>query len=309
MQGHRQHPGQRQLQNQEAEEVHPRRRQRIPCAVERLQHHHAVGIADVAAAQCAQRQGRNRHHRRIVHKQPHHRGRKHDKEHPNRSEEKHVVEACPPHRQRCAIRPLGAQVLPHQRCRRIAQSPRRQNEEDHDANRDRVRGNCRCAKQGNNPHQPDPAHMRDSELQNRRQRHAQQPRHHPQVETQMPCQHMDALRALQQSIELVEHADAAARQRSQRRARYPEMRKRTEAEDQTRVEDEVDDVRHPQQAHRNRRITRAAKDCVVQEEHDDGAAPAQRNACVARAAGHNLRRRAHQSQQLRRKNARRNPDG
>ena len=111
---------------------------------------------------------------------------------------------------------------------------------------------------------------------------------------------------VQQPVELVEHADAAPGERGQRRAGHAHVRERPEPEDQARIEDEVDDVRHPQQPHGDRRVACAAKDRVVEKQHDDGAAAAQRNARVARAAGHNGRRSAHQPQQVRRKDPGRN---
>src|SRR5580704_804947 len=97
----------------------------------------------------------------------------------------------------------------------------------------------------------------------------------------MPRQHMDSLRPTKQPVELVYHADTSARKRRQRRTGYAQPRKRPQAEDETGVQYQVKYVRNPQQPHRNRRITRAAKDRIVEEEHDDGAASAQSHARIA----------------------------
>ena len=50
----------------EAKEIYDRRRQRITGSVERLQHHHRVGVADVSAADDAQATGRERNHRWVM---------------------------------------------------------------------------------------------------------------------------------------------------------------------------------------------------------------------------------------------------
>ncbi len=123
----------------------------------------------------------------------------------------------------------------------------------------------------------------------------------------MANQDANAFRSLEQPVELVEHANAAAGECGQRRASDPEMRKRPDAEDQARIEDEIDDVRHPQQAHGDGRIARSAEDGVVEEQHDDGAAATQRNTRVAGAFRNDGWGGAHPMKQLRCPDAGRDP--
>src|SRR6266446_1719434 len=99
----------------------------------------------------------------------------------------------------------------------------------------------------------------------------------------------NALGALQKTIELVENADAAAGEGGKGRAGNAELWERSPAEDEAGVENEIDDVGDPEQAHGDGGVTRAAKDSVVEEEHHDGAAPSERNARVTGADGNNLR--------------------
>src|SRR5262245_8863517 len=66
-----------------------------------------------------------------------------------------------------------------------------------------------------------------------------------------------------------QRARASADIRRDRSADDAELWERSKAEDQTRSKCNVDPISEPQRAHRNRRITRAAKDGVDHEEHHD----------------------------------------
>src|SRR5580658_9895037 len=69
MEADSQTPCQRQLQHPEAEEIYDGRGQGVACTVERLQHHHGVRVADIAATDGAQRHGGDRNHIWIAHKE------------------------------------------------------------------------------------------------------------------------------------------------------------------------------------------------------------------------------------------------
>ena len=71
----------------------------------------------------------------------------------------------------------------------------------------------------------------------------------------------------------------------------PSSGKRADAEDQARPEDDVDRVREPQHAHRDRGIARAAEDGVDEEEQHHGAAAAQHDA-RERRSGREAHRRS-----------------
>ena len=83
----------------------------------------------------------------------------HNEEHADATEKQHVVETGAPHGLLRAVRLFRAEVLPDQRRRGIAQSPRRQNDEDHDANRDRVARERRRSEDADDAHQADPARI------------------------------------------------------------------------------------------------------------------------------------------------------
>lgn len=64
------------------------------------------------------------------------------------------------------------------------------------------------------------------------ERDSQQSQHHAKPQTDLTSQNPDALRALQQAIELVEDADTSASECSQGRSRHPEpwIASRTDAQ-------------------------------------------------------------------------------
>ena len=95
---------------------------------------------------------------------------------------------------------------------------------------------------------------------------------------------------------------------SESRASHAQARERSPAKDQARIEHQVDDVRHPEQAHGDGRVSSAAKDCVVEKEQQHGETSADANSGVTAADGDDLGRCAHQSQQIRRKQSARKAD-
>jgi len=88
------------------------------------------------------------------------------------------------------------------------------------------------------------------------------------------AQDADALRAAQQPIKLIQHTDAAPGECRQSRACHAELRERSPAENEARIENQVDDVGDPQQAHGYRGIAGSAKNCVVEKQQHNGAAAA-----------------------------------
>src|SRR6266849_4006962 len=78
-----------------------------------------------------------------------------------------------------------------------------------------------------------------------------------EVEMDLAAEDADAFRAAQEAIELIEHADAAAGERGEGCAGNAKLGERPPAEDEARVEDEVDDVGDPEQTHGDGGVTRA----------------------------------------------------
>jgi hypothetical protein len=84
---------------------------------------------------------------------------------------------------------------------------------------------------------------------------------------------LEALALARQPTELVQHAHATAQGSGDGRSRHAEFRKRTHAKDQQRIEDEIAQVRDPERAHRDGRVTRATKDRVDQKQQQDDEIP------------------------------------
>ena len=82
----------------------------------------------------------------------------------------------------------------------------------------------------------------------------------------------------------------------------------SQSENEDRIEDQIDDVRDPEQAHGDGRIACSAEDRVVEEEHDDRAATAERDARVAGASGDDGGRSSHQAEEVRGFDAGRNSE-
>ena len=75
---------------------------------------------------------------------------------------------------------------------------------------------------------------------------------------------------------------------------------RTEPENETRSEENVDGVREPEHAHRDGRVASASKHGVYDEQHQHGAAAAEHDARVAGSYGEDACVRAHDLEQVRR---------
>ena len=80
-----------------------------------------------------------------------------DEEDADAAEEKHVVKAGSPDGFFGAVGLLGAEILADKSGGGVAEAPRRQDDEDHDANGDGVTGECSCAENADDAHQADPA--------------------------------------------------------------------------------------------------------------------------------------------------------
>jgi len=109
---------------------------------------------------------------------------------------------------------------------------------------------------------------------------------------------VNALGAAQQAIELVENADAAADKGGGGGAGDAEAWEGAQAEDEAGVENEIDDVGNPEQAHGDGGVAGTAEDGVVEKEHENGATATERDARVAGTGGHDLRRSAHDPQEV-----------
>ena len=141
--------------------------------------------------------------------------------------------------------------------------------------------------------------MRDGELQNPGQGHADQLPQDVEADVKLSRQDANPLRPFQKAIELVDHSDATPSECRQRRARDAHPWERPPAENQARVEHQVDDVRHPEQAHGDGRVSGAAEDGVVQKEQKHRTAAAQADSGVTTAHRDDFRRGAHQMQKAR----------
>ena len=90
--------------------------------------------------------------------------------------------------------------------------------------------------------------MGDGELQDAGERDAEETQQNGKIQANLLAENANAFRAAEQAIELIEDADAASGECGESGAGDAEFRKWTPAENETRVEDEVDDVRDPEQA-------------------------------------------------------------
>ena len=176
-----------------------------------------------------------------------HDGRGEDrKEEADSAEKEHVVKAGAPYGFFGAFGLLGAEVLADKRSGGVAEPPGGQQDKDNDANGDGVAGECRGAKDADDADEANPAGVGDGELQDARQRNTKQTQQNGEIQANLAAEDADALAAAQQAVELIQHANAAARERGQGGAGDTELGEWSPAEDQARVEDEIDDVRDPQ---------------------------------------------------------------
>src|SRR5262252_954262 len=116
----------------------PSGRDGIARAVKGLEHHHAIGVADISVAQDPQTSGSQRDDRRIAREKTHDGRGKDQKKDANAAEEKHVVEAGAPDRSLCPVGLLGPEILADQRSGGVAQTPAWQEYENENADGDGV---------------------------------------------------------------------------------------------------------------------------------------------------------------------------
>src|SRR6266446_2279146 len=295
----RQEIGQGNFQEPEAEEIDNGRSDGIARAVEGLEHDHAVGIADVAVAENAQAGGGQRNDGGVIGEQAHRGLGEKDEENANGAEKSHVPKAGAPDGSFGAFGLLGAEVLADERGGGVAESPARQDDENEYANGDGIAGEGCGAEDADNADETDPTGVGDGKLQDAGERDAKQPQQDAQVDAKLLTKDANALGAAEQAVELIKDANAAAGERGEGGARYAELGERSPAEDEARVEDEVDDVGDPQQTHGDGGVTGAAEDSVVEKKQHDGAAAAEGDARVAGTGGDDLRGGAHQAKEVR----------
>ena len=100
--------------------MNDRRRNRVARSVESLEHHHAVGVADVSITEDAQAGGGQGHDHGIVCEQADNRRGKKEEKYADDAEKQHVVKAGAPDGNLRALGLPGAQVLANQRGGSIA---------------------------------------------------------------------------------------------------------------------------------------------------------------------------------------------
>ena len=115
----------------------------------------------------------------------------------------------------------------------------------------------------------------------------------------MPPLHGDPRPGPQEPADRVERPRAAPDRRGHRRPGDAELRKGPEAEDEAGSEHDVDRVRQPEDAHRDRGVSGSAKDRVDDEEDDDGRLAAQHHARIAGPHLEHRGRGAHEREQPR----------
>src|SRR5258708_39145257 len=124
----------------------------------------------------------------------------------------------------------------------------------------------------------------------------------------LAAQDANALGAAEETIELVEHANATSGECSESRTGNAKLGEWSPTEDEARIEDKIDDVGDPKQAHGDGGVTGAAEDGVVEKEHHDRSAAAKGDACITGADGNDLRGSTHQAKQIRPVKEARNAD-
>src|SRR5260370_21850717 len=296
--GDRQVVGQGNCQEPEAEEIHNGGSDGVSRAVEGLEHDHSVGIADIAIAENAQAGDGQWNDERIAGKEMDDRFGEDDEEEANDAEKNHVVETGAPDGSFRALGLLGAEVLADEGSGGVAEAPARHEDEDEDTDSDRVARKGSGAKDADDAHEADPTGVGDEELQDASERDAQEAKQDAKGDANLATKDADAFGAAEQAIELIEHTNAATGEGGEGRAGDAELGKRPPAEDETRVEYEIDDVGDPEQTHGDGGVTRAAEDGVVQEEKHDRSAAAERDAGVAGADRNDLRGSAHRAKQM-----------
>src|SRR6266849_486855 len=304
----RQEIGQGNFQEPEAEEIHDGGSDGVACAVEGLEHNHAIGVADVAVAENSQAGDGQRNDERIAGEETNNRFGEDHEEQADDAEKDHVVKTGAPDGSFRALGLLGAEVLANEGGGGVAETPARHEYEDKNADGDGVAGERGGAEDADDAHEADPTSVRDHELQYASERDTQQAKQDSEVEMNLAAQDANALGAAEETIELVEHADAASGERSESRTGNAKLGEWSPTEDEARIEDKIDDVGDPEQTHGDGGVTGAAEDGVVEKEHHDRSAAAEGDACITGADGNDLLRSTHQAKQIRPVKEARNAD-
>ena len=124
----------------------------------------------------------------------------------------------------------------------------------------------------------------------------------------MSCGNAEVSASLPEKEALNQQSDRATSQCCDCRTGNAELGKWPDAEDEQRVENEVDAVCNPQQAHGYGCIARAAKHGVVERQQDDDPGKAERDSRVRCSHVHYCGRPAKQAQEFRSEQKERNPD-
>src|SRR5260370_11053481 len=154
-----------------------------------------------------------------------------DEEEADNTEKNHVVQAGAPDGSLRALGLLSAEVLADEGGGGVAEAPARHEDEDEDANCDRVTGQRRRAEDADDAHEADPTGVRDEELQDASERDAQEANQDAKVDANLATKDADALGAAEQAIELIEHANAAAGERGEGRTGHADLGEGPPAED------------------------------------------------------------------------------
>jgi hypothetical protein len=202
---HCQHVGHRNFQKPKTEEIHDGRCDGVSSSVKRLQHDHSIGVTDVAVTDNSQTRGRERNHRGIVGEKANDGAGEDYENHADDAEKHHIVKPGSPHGGFRALRLPGAEILAYQGGRGVAQAPTGKDDKDYDANGDGVSGQRSGSENADDANQTDPAGVGNGELKDAGDGDSQQSGEYAQVDSQLFAEQPDALGAVQQPVELVEH--------------------------------------------------------------------------------------------------------
>src|SRR5260370_1258121 len=215
--GNRQEVGQRNFQEPEAEEIHNGGRGGVGGGVEGLEDEDAVGIGDVGVGENSQAGNSQRNDERIAGEEMDNRFSEDHEEETDDTEKDHVVKASAPDGSFGALGLLGAKVLADEGGGGVAEAPTRHEDEDKNADGDGVAGEGGGTKDADDAHEADPTSVRDHELQYASERDTQQAKQDSEVEMNLAAQDANALGAAEETIELVEHANATSGECSESR--------------------------------------------------------------------------------------------
>src|SRR5713226_4767391 len=140
-----------------------------------------------------------------------------DEEHADGAEKNHVVKAGAPDGSFRPFRLLGSEVLADESGRGVAEAPARHKDENEDADGDGVAGKGSGAEDADDAHEADPTGMRDGELQDARERHAQEAKQDAEIEMDLAAEDADALGAAEETPSLGKGPQPKMRQGSRTR--------------------------------------------------------------------------------------------